>query len=413
MLEQLEEDLQTLIRIRDNLKKSINQKIKSETLQLKLRCSTELFLNIKKNLIHKVDISKVEFQLFKAADDVTNEITKLIDNKLREHKAETMPGTGNELAAPFDIKTATALVQPYDGSPEKIEAFLDSVSLLAELTNEAQTATAVKFVITRLSGKARSVLPANITTLNEIVNAVKQNCKSLETPESVAAKLKALKTKGDSEKYLESVEMLTTKLTSLYIQNEIPVQIATKMATKTGVDTLINNSTNSDTRIILKAAEFTSIQAAIQKFNESNFNTSSAQILSTQSSANDSYSRQRNSNRGNFNYRGGNRNSNSRFHRPQNSYQFRQFSPRNFNNSRGNYQNHYRYHNQNRGQHHRQNNQGHNRMFYTLAPQNQQSQIPPSLMQQQSGNPPIMQHAGNIPQLMPHPLGGTQGQFTQ
>lgn len=411
MLESLEDSLHSLIRLRDNLKKSINHKFKSETLKLKLEYARNLFKIIKEDLSKSTDISKGEFEfVFKAASDATNEITLIINAKLKEN-TKIMAIPTNQAAAPFDIKTATALVQPYDGSPEKLDSFLDSVSLLAELTSEAHMGVAVKFVTTRLSGKARSILPANITTLNEIVNVVKQNCESLETPESVAAKLKALKSKGDSDKYLESVEMLTAKLTSLYIKNDIPMTVATKMATKTGVDTLINNSTNSDTRIILKAADFPSIQAAIQKFNESNFNATTAQILNTQSSANTSYSRNRNI-RGNFTNRGGNRNINFRFNRNQNSYHPRQFSSRNFTNSRGNYQNQNHYQNQNRGQYHHRNNQGNNRVFYTQTHQDQNSQIPPNMMQQQSGNQPMMQHANIIPHLQPHPLGGTQGQYT-
>ncbi|XP_055644655.1 uncharacterized protein LOC129780413 [Toxorhynchites rutilus septentrionalis] len=163
-----------------------------------------------------------------------------------------MANPGNNQAAMFDLKTATALIQPYDGSPAGLDGFVDSVNLLTELTAQAHLGIVLKFVKTRLSGKARSAVPADVASMEALLDLIKQNRASKESPESVTAKLKALKPKGDSDKFLEDVEKLTTELTSLYVKNEIPLNVATKMATKVGVETLVNKITDSDTRIIMK-----------------------------------------------------------------------------------------------------------------------------------------------------------------
>lgn len=181
---------------------------------------------------------------------------------------------------PFDIKTATALIKNYDGSPSELDTFVDSVDLLSELTDQEHIATAIKFIKTRLSGKARSAFPPNPQTLVEITNAIKQACKSVETPDSILAKMKATRNKGDQQKFYEEIETLSQKLSTLYIYNQIPANVANKMATKAGVETLINGVSNTELKIILKANEFDSIQKAIQKINESQIEQS--QVFSLQ-----------------------------------------------------------------------------------------------------------------------------------
>lgn len=50
-----------------------------------------------------------------------------------------------EMATTFDIKTATAIVQTYDGSHSNLNAFVDSANLLKELTKDDQLLLAIKF----------------------------------------------------------------------------------------------------------------------------------------------------------------------------------------------------------------------------------------------------------------------------
>lgn len=190
------------------------------------------------------------------------------------------------------------------------------------------------------------------------------------------------------------------------------------MATKTGVESLVSKATDSDTRIILKASDFSSIQVAIQKFNEST-STPPAQIFNTQFrrvNSDRGYSA-----RGNSNNRFGYRNSNNRQFQNGNQHQPKYYNQRQ--NSRGNYhQGRGNYSNQNRGHYrHQNNNHGNARIFYTSP---QLPQVPPQnmYMQQQQCNTPAMTHAImapnmpdclNQPHVQPHPLGETQGQYIQ
>lgn len=287
MLESIEREVQTLLKLQNNLKKSINKKYKTETLEAKHQYAVALFHDIETELIEKESLiseNKLNF-LIKASRESFYDIQQIIKQKLRENllvESKRNTVTMEPPAAPvaplpqvnpalnsFDIKTATALVQNYDGSFTGLDTFIDSVSLLSDLTPQEHIATAIKFVKTRLSGKARSALPPNPQTLVELTNAIKQACKSLETPESILAKMKAIKNKGDQQKFCDEVETLSQKLSTLYINNQIPATVANKMATKAGVETLINGVPNTELKIILRASEFDSIQTAIQKIHES------------------------------------------------------------------------------------------------------------------------------------------------
>lgn len=181
----------------------------------------------------------------------------------------------------FDIKTATALVQPYDGSAEGLDAFLDATSLLEEITSTDMIPRAIKFLKTRLTGKARLGLPETLKTINELAQNVKDRCASRITPDNVIAKLKAAKQKGSVENFCDEVDALTNKLKAVYIEQGIPIQLATSMATKTGVETLINGTNSQDNKIILKAGTFNDIKDATQKMLEnSNNNSPHTQVLS-------------------------------------------------------------------------------------------------------------------------------------
>lgn len=104
--------------------------------------------------------------------------------------------------AKVDIKTGTSLIEIYEGNPEKLDNFLDSVALFVDLVDSANAestpaaqaaakAVAIRFIKTRLAGAARQAVPEN-ASLNELVDALKQNCSSRKTADNILAKLKML-----------------------------------------------------------------------------------------------------------------------------------------------------------------------------------------------------------------------------
>ena len=224
---QLEEEVSQLIKLAKNIKKSINNKNKRETLIIKLKYAEDLNQNIHLTLREseiEVPLVTLEF-IIKNSREAIDTIRSVIRTKLEntdKRKTDIQATMAVVNPAPFNVKTATALMWPYDGASIGIEAFVDSLILLAELTPQAQVATAIKFIKTRLSGKARAALPAEPVTIQEIIEAVKQSCKGNESADRVLAQWKAITNKADKNKFCDEVDTLTQKLTTLYVGDQIP-----------------------------------------------------------------------------------------------------------------------------------------------------------------------------------------------
>lgn len=156
--------VETLTKCLSSLKKSRYNKISTKTLIEKAKLAETLKNEIEKYLLvneHKLPDTTLIF-LSKVARNTNLEIQTLIKLKLKENSDEKVTMANPEPVPEFDFKRATALVQTYDGSPSGLNTFLDSVSLLEELTPPGNLATTIKFLKTRLSGKARSALPLSL-----------------------------------------------------------------------------------------------------------------------------------------------------------------------------------------------------------------------------------------------------------
>lgn len=280
----------------------------------------------------------------------------------------------------FDIKTATAIVQPYDGCADKLEAFVDAANLLNELTKEAHRPMAIKFLKTRLNGKARQCLPENIATIDDLVKQVKEQCMEVISPQSIIAKLKVSSQKGDVAKFCSEVESLTTQLQNVYISQKIPGDVAKSMATKAGIDTLINGIKNTEMKIILKAGTFPSVKEAVQKINENltQETNNPNQILHMSSQRYTNRGRQNfNTQRGNFRGRftNSNRYSWNRNGNNNRNNGNRQYSNNHENQNRFNPRNHYQ-NNSNRQAPPRRDYHSHNRNVYCSENENNPSTPP-------------------------------------
>lgn len=131
---------------------------------------------------------------------------------------------------------------------------MDSASLLINLTPADQQPTLLKFIKTRLSGKARQAICDEVgQDCAALVQKVAEKCKGHKTPENIIAKMRSCKQKDSIESFCKQIESLTDNLIELYIDFKVPSEVATSMATKPGVETLIAGVSNAETRTILKA----------------------------------------------------------------------------------------------------------------------------------------------------------------
>lgn len=305
--------------------------------------------------------------------------------------------------AAVDIKLGTSIISMYDGKPENLEAFIDSVRLFEDTVNQtfadatqaqktAAAQTVVRFVRTRVTDRARQTINDN-QTLNQMLEAIRAHCEIKVSADSLIAKLKSVKQNGDFNDFCEEVDKICSQLKSVYLRDEIPQVTATKMSSKCGIEALIRGANNNDAKIILKAGSFDKLSDAIQKLMENS--TPTNQIFTA--------SRVYQQNRGRSSYRG-----NSRGHfqtnRGQNNFPRNNYSRGN----RGNYRNrgykNGRGYYQNRGSFSHRGHPNHQGMFFVA--QQQMPQIQPN-SQVHSQNPV------NMHEPQPIFLGPPQGQFSQ
>lgn len=237
----------------------------------------------------------------------------------------------------FDLRQATSLMQPYDGAAAGLDAFIDSAKLLGELIQPTHMAMAVKFIKTRLSGKARSGLPDTIVTIDALVDHVRTRCQDTATPDSIVAQLNTLRQRGPITSFCEEIENLCSKLEKVYVSQKVPEEVAKTMTTRAGVNALIKGVTASETKLILKAGNYSSIKDALKKAQECANDVSTTQVFTIKSKQHTG----RQDNRSNF--RGNNGFNRSQHYKNPPRGGFNRFAPRSYPNyyhysSRGRYQ---------------------------------------------------------------------------
>lgn len=177
------------------------------------------------------------------------------------------------------IKTVSSLVPSYDGSGDNLSSFISALKAVKTILTNDNTAAAVQVVLSKLSGKARAAVGENPQNFDTIIRELESKCVTKTSPDVFIAKLQELKQVGDVNKFTDEVEKLTFQLERAYITEKIPVDTANKMAVKQGVKALYSGIRNSETKILLKAAEFTTLTAAIEKAIENEKSIPSTQLM--------------------------------------------------------------------------------------------------------------------------------------
>ncbi|XP_062549700.1 myb-like protein P [Armigeres subalbatus] len=297
------------------------------------------------------------------------------------------------------IKVITSLVPSYDGNPDRLNNVISSLIACKALVNAENSAAAIQTILSRLEGKARAAVTDDPLDIDDIINRLKDKCSTTATPNSILAKLNALKQRDSFEKFTQGIEKLTLELERAYLNENVPLDTATKLATGAGIKALTNGVKNDETKLLLKAGQFTALSKAVEKAseNEAEKQTNVANVFpihgrnsqrGTTSSSN-SYRNNYQNNRGNF-----------QFHRGS-SQNYRG----NVQNYRGNFQNYRGNFHQNRGKAHsnrgsfsRFNNRGRgyfnnsgpeNRGVYYYTPGNMQ--VPQQIVGGQQFLPPPAQ----------------------
>lgn len=253
-LESLKEKLQiTLI----NLRKSVNRPYSEKTIREKRELIEQTLIDAKsteQNIRTDVKTATLIKGVCKEIQQLSAEILSILDKQQLGNMA-------------FDIKTATALVKYFDGNPEETESFIESVSLLNELTPVEHKGILLKFVKTRITGKAKYMVSEELNTITKLTDKLRVKFSIKISSDAVLAQLKSCK-QGNTKltDFTNKIEDLSRQLTRAFISEKVAEgETAEKLAEKFAMQTIAENVSNSETSLILRAGNLTNLSDTIAK----------------------------------------------------------------------------------------------------------------------------------------------------
>lgn len=394
----LDKYIATLNKTLNNFGKSPHRKYTQKFLLLKKKESEKINEKVKNLLLINQDkLTETELHFYtKATKQKFNEISQIISLKLEFAPRVTFKSyalavrfiirlKGSIMASIADIiKIASTLVPQYDGAVDKLPAVLSALTALNTLVTDVNRVAAIQVVLSRFEGKARVAVGDNPASINEISQSLKDKCDKRPQPETIIAKLNATKQTGDISQFAQKIETLTLELEKCYLAENVPVDTATKLATRAGVKALTTGIRSDETKTILKAGQFNTIASAMEKAIE-NEPVVNNQVLHVRSN-NSGQRGNHNGYRENFQHQRGRQRGNDRnFRGRQQHSNYRS----NYNHPGGNSRGYGRGYGRGNG---RGNNRGnfqnqYSRVFYNSVDPNQMIQNPQSLGFQQVYTP--------------------------
>lgn len=209
-------------------------------------------------LLKIFDKYKLHIQIPNIQTIETEEHTHMSDSKSKDNFKE-MAITVIDV-----INIATKVVPEYDGSPSNLHRFIGAIKVIQDNVGEFEK-TAVEIVKTKLKDNVRNYI-SNEATLQAIIDKLSTSIKP-ESTDLIISKLKNLKQSNRSANdYVKEIEKLSDSLKTAYLSEGITMTIAEKYTTKNVVQTMKDNTTDENIKVIFDAAKFENVSEVSEKF---------------------------------------------------------------------------------------------------------------------------------------------------
>lgn len=340
--------------------------------------------DIEPNLIHSEEsgisdtlLGSIEFNSDQLGS--TNSLNNFSSENTITDESEQNQSTMTETKVEY-LKFVSKQISKFDGNPLKLNSFLLEVQLTKSVTDQANLPLLKQFIMTKLEGKALESVPINPETIDEIVDALKENIKPMSS-KVIEGRMLSLKSNHNFiQDYTKQAEELAEAFQRALIDEGIPQPKAKEMTIDRTVEMCRSNAKNDLVKTILAASTFNDSRDVVAKFVvESTSATKDCQILTFKSNRNNNKFRNNfGNNRGfNRNQNFNNRNNYRRNFNNRGNRNYNNNNNRNNNNSNGN--NNYR---RNNNQNYRGNSRrgyNNNANVFTLETENQQNPLGISL----------------------------------
>lgn len=193
-----------------------------------------------------------------------------IDNILhnyRENNPEVTNETTMALTSVDFIRIAAQTINHnYDGNPLGLNSFINSVKLLQELSNDNVRGIFVRFVKSKLEGKALETIPENANDVDEIIAALKNQIRP-DNSKVIAGRLLALKPdRAKLVEFSEQAEKLADALQRSLIIEGISQAKAGEMSIEKTVEVCRSAARSDLVKSVLASTKFESPKEVIAKY---------------------------------------------------------------------------------------------------------------------------------------------------
>lgn len=189
---------------------------------------------------------------------VPSTLTETLDNSNKiESDEETNSDTDEEekdikmagLSLTEFMNFASKALPEFDGKPENLQRFIDGLNMV-RVNVGAHLALAIELIKTKLGNDTRQLI-TNEVTIEAIIDRLREEVKT-ETSDSLAMKLATIKPhKVSTAEYVQELEGITRKLANAYIAESVSPQQAKKYATRAAVKSIIANTADQQTKVIM------------------------------------------------------------------------------------------------------------------------------------------------------------------
>lgn len=172
-----------------------------------------------------------------------------------------MPQTKNKL---MQIAAST-INYKYDGDASKLDSFIDAIELLKEVCEEQNEAILLKFIMTKLEGKAREAIIKQPENCDDIINQLKAVIKA-ESSKVVEGRMLALRAdKTNLTKFSERAEELAEQYRRSLCDEGIPKEKAKQLAVEKTIELCRKNTRSDRVDSIIASKEFSEPKDVIAK----------------------------------------------------------------------------------------------------------------------------------------------------
>lgn len=188
----------------------------------------------------------------------------------------------------------------YSGDSNALNSFISAIELADTATTDEQQPILVKFIKTKLEGRALEALPENVENATQLIHALKSKIKP-ESSKIVLGRFLALRAERNSlQKFQETADELSNSLRRAYISEGMSQTLAEKTTIDKTVEMCRLSAKTNLVKSVLASTQFSEPKEVIAKLiTESNIENTETQIL---------YYRGTNNQRGRFSSFRGNRN---------------------------------------------------------------------------------------------------------